>query len=272
MGQRALPGTYVKSLFKVLRLLGVPQLAVAQHLRVPPSAVSMWATGTRPIPQRHYDSFRGLVWSKIRYVQDRCGERHAAWSPPQPEAVSPSTRHAVPDRTRPAAEGGRAEAFAEPLWSMPEYAVLEQIVPLVQEWERELRQEDLDHEIWEQCRVLGRYGEQDFETFARGLRSPGRAALARAFETGWTALRSLDELSPNSDATRLSQYLAQCLKAFNMSTTVGTGQAEDRALETRPRPFRDQWPSSLQPDFGAIPAQAGQLIQTSRLISFTDEE
>ena len=61
MGRRAMPGVYVKSLFKVSRILGVPQRTVAQHLGVQPSAVSMWATGARPIPRRHYPRFYQFI-------------------------------------------------------------------------------------------------------------------------------------------------------------------------------------------------------------------
>src|SRR5687767_8592828 len=107
MGRRATPGMYVKSLFKVLRVLGVPRLAVAQHLHVPPSAVSMWATGARPIPQHHYDLFHELVWSKIVHVQERCREQQGAGPRPNPEETDPPVRPPVHGSARPAAGSER---------------------------------------------------------------------------------------------------------------------------------------------------------------------
>src|SRR5688572_7522720 len=78
MGRRAAPGMYVKNLFRLLRLLGVPQLAISQELGVPPSAVSMWATGSRPLPKRHYDYFQSLAGWALTQVQRSYRERQAS--------------------------------------------------------------------------------------------------------------------------------------------------------------------------------------------------
>ena len=41
----------VKTLFKLLRMLDIPREAVRASLGVKASMVSMWATGTRPMPR-----------------------------------------------------------------------------------------------------------------------------------------------------------------------------------------------------------------------------
>jgi transcriptional regulator with XRE-family HTH domain len=57
---------YVRSLIELLKFLGWEQKAIAKRLKVSTSAVSLWATGKRPVPQRYEKPLIGLVLEEMR--------------------------------------------------------------------------------------------------------------------------------------------------------------------------------------------------------------
>jgi hypothetical protein len=62
---------YCHKLFELLHWLGISQQTIAQRLGVSEPTVSLWATGTRPVAQRHQEAFFTFTWNCIAEVYTR---------------------------------------------------------------------------------------------------------------------------------------------------------------------------------------------------------
>jgi hypothetical protein len=72
----------------------------------------------------------------------------------------------------------------------------EQVIQLLDEWWLATQHVEVYRELWDQCRQVGAYGAQDFETFWRQVSgSPReRAALQRAADALVTRTWQLDRI------------------------------------------------------------------------------
>jgi transcriptional regulator with XRE-family HTH domain len=69
----ALP-IYAKSLFGLMKFVGWEQREIAERLGVSKTAVSLWATGQRPIAKRHEQVFLDLVMQTLSDEEERYGK------------------------------------------------------------------------------------------------------------------------------------------------------------------------------------------------------
>jgi transcriptional regulator with XRE-family HTH domain len=78
------PPIYVKSLIGLMKCLGWEQQGIAERLGISKTAISLWATGARPISRRYEQPFLDLVAAALRDDQARIhvGEAHMreVWS------------------------------------------------------------------------------------------------------------------------------------------------------------------------------------------------
>jgi predicted transcriptional regulator len=65
------PPIYISSLVKLLKYLGWEQQGIAERLGVSTTAVSLWATGARPVSRRHEQAFLDLVRTVLHDEQAR---------------------------------------------------------------------------------------------------------------------------------------------------------------------------------------------------------
>jgi hypothetical protein len=238
MPQAGLPGVYVTSLFKILRLLEVPQKTVCQLLEVAKPTVSAWATGARPMPQRHYWRFckfvskalddarsrLSAIYDEVR-AKDRA-EVNAKWH--AFEAAMARMRSVQGSTPWEALSLEQQETIRQVFW--PEldhigfeeavdaviqrlearraqrHAFVEQVTQLLNEWLLETRQEEVYREIWEQCQLVGAYGRLDFDKFRHRVHShPGeRTTLRRAANLIANRARHLDRIAAPPGPERLS--------------------------------------------------------------------
>jgi hypothetical protein len=231
-------GVYVKSLFKILRLLEVPQKAVCQLLEVAKPTVSAWATGTRPMPQRYYRRFfefvlKALDDARFRLsaiyndarAKDRAevdAKRHAfeaamarlrsvQGSTPW-EALSLEQQETIRQVFWPELDHvGFEEAIVAAIQQLEArraqcHAFAEQVTQLLNEWLLETRQEEVYREIWEQCRLVGAYGRLDFDKFWHRVSGhpEERATLRRVANLIAKRARQLDRIAAPPGTERLS--------------------------------------------------------------------
>jgi hypothetical protein len=220
MPRTELSGVYVRSVFKLLRLLGVPQKTVCQQLEVAKPTVSAWATGTRPMPQRYHQRFFALVSQALDDALSRLSQEmaqaNAMWQVyeaartrrqlPQDssilwKALSSEEQESIRQITGTELDSidtrwGVIYAFMRMDSPDVRRHLVEQVTQLLNEWQLEIQQPELYREIWEHCQRLGAYGQLDFDTFWQRVSGhPGeRAALQRAADMLAKRTRRLDRI------------------------------------------------------------------------------
>lgn len=212
MPRPRLAGVIVKPLFRLLRLLNVPQTAACRRLGVAKPTVSAWATGTRPLSPRYHRRFFAFVAHRL---DDALARQHAfkaamelirkhtnEGSTIPPDILSPEQQEAF------RGVFGPLPNFIGPKWAVadallrsgsrdPQYPSLaEQVVQLLDEWWLATQHVELYRELWDQCRRVGAYGAPDFETFWQRVSGSAREriALRRAADTLATRARRLDRV------------------------------------------------------------------------------
>jgi hypothetical protein len=233
-----LSGVYVKSIFKLLRLLEVPQKAVCQRLEVAKPTVSAWATGTRPMPQRYHRRFFALVSQALDDAISRLSQEmtqaNAVWQVyeaartrrqlPQDssilwKALSSEEQESIrqitgtePDSID--ARWGVSYVFMRWEFLDARRHLVEQVTQLLNEWQLEIQHPELYREIWEHCRRLGAYGHLDFDAFWQRVSGhPGeQVALQRAADMLIKRVQRLDRIAAPLGAeplfTRLEAWQA----------------------------------------------------------------
>jgi hypothetical protein len=229
MPRTGLSDVYVVNGFKILRLLGVPQKAVCQLLKVAKPTVSAWATGTRPMPQQYVWRFfefvsRALNDAMRRLSQDMA-QANGVWQVyeaartqrqlPQDssipwETLSPKEQEDIRQITGPAPDSIGPEwgtFYALLRWECldAQHHLAKQITELLHKWQLENQQVELYREIWEYCRLVGVYGRLDFDTFWQQVSGhPGeRVALQRAADTITKRTRRLERIAAPPGIERL---------------------------------------------------------------------
>jgi hypothetical protein len=151
-------GCPVKHFFRLLAFLGVSHAEVRQHLRVSKTAVSLWATGKRPLPTRYQRALFDLA-------------------------------------TRAFADASAADLATVPANEAPlrEQYFSEQVSRLLDDWAIEVGEARYLGQLAESCRTLARYGT-DPEKLGAVLHSANGPQLREAFEEGLRTLKLLDRI------------------------------------------------------------------------------
>jgi hypothetical protein len=151
-------GCPVKHFFRLLSFVGVSHAEVRQLLGVSKTAVSLWATGKRPLPTRYQQPLFNLATQAII----RRSEAELA--------------------TEPASEAPLREQYFR-----------EQVEQLLADWAVEVGEARYLEEIAEHCRTLARLGT-DPEKLGTVLHGAQGSQVREAFEQGLRTLKLLDRI------------------------------------------------------------------------------
>jgi hypothetical protein len=164
-------GCPVKHLFRLLTFLGVSHAEVRERLGVSKTAVSLWATGKRPMPTRYQRDIFDLVTE----AYTRASAADMAQFPDGDAA-------------------GRDRLFGE------------QVARLLDDWAIEVGEERYLAKIAEQCRTLARYGT-DPEKLGAVLHGAEGPQVREAFEEGLRTLKLLDRIYTPSPVDTVRRWL-----------------------------------------------------------------
>jgi hypothetical protein len=148
----------VKHLFRLLAFLGVRHAEVRQRLGVSKTAVSLWATGKRPLPTRYQEALFDMATTAF-------------------------------------ADASAADLAMVPASEAPlrEQYFYEQVGQLLDTWAIEVGEAHYLGKIAQHCQTLARYGT-DPEKLGAVLHSAAGPQVREAFEEGLRMLKLLDRI------------------------------------------------------------------------------
>jgi transcriptional regulator with XRE-family HTH domain len=169
------PSYPARSLFRLLKFLGVSQQDVVKHLGVTKGTVSQWANGRRLVPERHLTRIFQLINPK---QEEFIRQAQTTW---EDDPYSDASGQAIED----------VETYLA-IWS---------------DWGTEMGAPILLTELAEACRALAPYGTDPTKLQAVVF-SPEIVRLRDAFEKGLRTLRRIEQAFSSTTGDRMPPRIA----------------------------------------------------------------